>query len=206
MTATAGARQLEGAGAATVFSVHQSLRAGGSTPLRVNLTSAGRALLQDASRVPVVTIESRFGAASLRAQITPRLLPTITSVAFSGTPANPTIAVRGRGLSPLPPTNPTGSPAGHDGCPSASGTYGSDYGLLFNLNDLSKGWSAGTAFAKLHNTSCIGIIPTKVTSGEVDFRLGSFYTTLYPKFSLGAGDQVQVVLNGAVRNAQVRYG
>jgi len=206
VTATAGARQLEGAGAATVFSVHQSLRAGGSTPLRVNLTSAGRALLQDASRVPVVTIESRFGAASLRAQITPRLLPTITSVAFSGTPANPTIVVRGRGLSPLPPTNPTGSPAGHDGCPSASGTYGSDYGLLFNLNDLSKGWSAGTAFAKLHNTSCIGIIPTKVTSGEVDFRLGSFYTTLYPKFSLGAGDQVQVVLNGAVRNAQVRYG
>jgi hypothetical protein len=206
VTATAGARQLEGTGAAaTVFSVHQSLRGGGSTPLKVRLTSAGRALLRDQTRVPVVTVALRFGDASTRAQITPRLVPSIASVQFSGKPADPTIVVRGRGLAPLPPTSPSGSPAGHDGCPAVSGTYGSDYGLLFNLNDLTKGWSAGAAFAKLHNTSCIGIIPTKVTSGEVDFRLGSFYTKLYPKFSLDAGDQVQLVLAGAVRNARVAY-
>src|SRR5204863_7096289 len=84
----------------------------------------------------------------------------------------PTIVVHGRGLAPLPPKSPSGSPVGHDGCPAASGDYGSDYGLLFNLNDLTKGWSAGTAFTALHNTSCIGIIPTKVSVGEVDFRLG----------------------------------
>jgi hypothetical protein len=172
----------------------------------VQLTSAGRALLADQSRVPVVTVALRFRGASLRAQITPRLLPSIASVEFRGKPADPTIVVRGRGLAPLPPTNPSGSPAGHDGCPSVSGTYGSDYGLLFNLNDLTKGWSAGAAFAALHNTSCIGIVPTKVTSGEVDFRLGSFYTKLYPKFALDAGDQVQLVLNGAVRNVRVTYG
>jgi hypothetical protein len=207
VTATAGARQPEGTGAgATVFSVHQSLRAGGSTPLRVSLTSAGRALLADQSRVPVVTVAMKFGGASLRAQITPRLVPAISSVQFTGKPADPTIVVRGRGLAPLPPTNPSGSPVGHDGCPSVSGINGSDYGLLFNLNDLTKGWSAGAAFAQLHNTSCIGIIPTKVTSGEVDFRLGSFYRKLYPKFALDAGDQVQLVLNGAVRNARVTYG
>jgi len=29
---------------------------------------------------------------------------------------------------------------------------------------------------------------------------------LYPKFSLDAGDQVQLVLNGAVRNVHVSYG
>jgi hypothetical protein len=44
-----------------------------------------------------------------------------------------------------------------------------------------------------------------VSSGEVDFRLGSFYTKLYRKFSLDAGDQLQLVLNGAVRDVTVRY-
>jgi hypothetical protein len=205
VTATAGARQLEANAAATVFSVHQSLRGGGSTPLRVHLTNAGRALLQDPSRVPVVAVALRFRGASLRARITPRLLPSIASVEFRGKPADPTIVVHGRGLAPLPAKSPSGSPAGHDGCPAESGDYGSDYGLLFNLNDLTKGWSAGSAFAALHNTSCIGLIPTKVTLDEVDFRLGSFYTKLYPKFSLDAGDQVQLVLNGAVRDTTVRY-
>ena len=212
VTATAGARQLEGRTAGpTVFTVRESLRAGGSTALRPRLTAAGRALLQDTSRVPVVTVAmtftpSRGTGASLRGTITPRLVPAISSVSFTGKPSDPTIVVRGRGLAPLPAKNPSGSPVGHDGCPSVSGNYGSDYGLLFNLNDLSKGWSAGAAFEKLHNTSCIGIIPTKVTLDEVDFRLGSFYSTFYPKFSLSAGDQVQLVLNGAVKNTQVRYG
>jgi len=74
----------------------------------------------------------RFGRASLRARINPRLLPTIASVEFRGKPADPTIVVRGRGLAPLPPKSPTGSPAGHDGCPAEPGVYGSDYGALFN--------------------------------------------------------------------------
>ena len=206
VTATAGARQLEGTAAATAFIVHQSLRGGASTPLKVRLTSAGRAYVRDPSRVPVVTLAMSFRGATLHAQITPRLLPSIASVEFRGKPADPTIVVHGRGLAPLPAKSPSGSPAGHDGCPAESGDYGSDYGLLFNLNDLTKGWSAGSAFAALHNTSCIGIVPTKVTTGEVDFRLGSFYTKLYPKFSLDPGDQVQLVLNGAVRDVRVTYG
>src|SRR5205085_1784398 len=98
-----------------------------------------------------------------------------------------------------------GTTAGHDGCPAESGVYGSDYGALFNLNDLTKGWSAGMAFPGLHNTACIGIVPTKVAPGEVDFRLGAFYTNLYPKFSLDTGDHVQLVVDGAVRDTQVTY-
>src|SRR5205085_11070485 len=133
------------------------------------------------SHVPVVTLAMSFRGASLRATITPHLVPSISSVEFRGKPADPTIVVHGRGLAPLPAKSPSGSPVGHDGCPAESGDYGSDYGAPFNLNDLSKGWSAGTAFAALHNTSCIGIIPTRVSVGEVDFRLGSFYTKLYPK-------------------------
>jgi hypothetical protein len=206
VTATAGARQLEGDTAETAFTVHQSLRGGTSTPLRVHLTSAGRAYARDPSQVPVVTVVLTFRNASLRARITPRLVPSISSVEFHGRPSDPTIVVHGRGLAPLPAKSPSGSPVGHDGCPAASGDYGSDYGALFNLNDLSKGWAAGTAFPGIHNTACIGIVPIKVTPGEVDFRLGSFYSKFYPQFSLAAGDQVQLVLNGAVRDTRVTYG
>src|SRR5919109_266867 len=110
VTATAGARQLEGAAATTAFTVHQSLRGGASTPLRVRLTSAGRVLLSDSSHVPVVTVAMRFGGASLRATITPRLLPSIASVGFTGKPADPTIVVRGRGLAPLPGEEPERQP------------------------------------------------------------------------------------------------
>lgn len=211
VTATAGARQLLDAGAGSpMFTVRQSLQGGASTLLRPQLTSAGQALLQDASHTPVVALSMTFtpthgSPVSLRATIIPTVLPTIDSVQFTGKPADPTIVVHGRGLSPLPPQSPAGSPVGHDGCPSVSGNDGSDYGMLFNLNDVAKGWSAGTAFPGLHNTSCIGIVPTKVSPDEVDFRLGSFYTTLYPKFSLDAGDQVQLVVNGAVRNLTVKY-
>ena len=45
-----------------------------------------------------------------------------------------------------------------------------------------------------------------MTSGEVTFRLGSFYTNLYPKFSLNPGDTVQVVVNGAARDVVVKFG
>jgi len=204
VTATAGAR-LALAGP-TVFTVHQSLPAEVSTPLRIRLTTAGQALLRDPSRAPNVSVTLSFGGALLHATIAPTLLPRIDSVQFGGKPADPTIVVRGSALAPLPAKSPSGSPVGHDGCPSASGNYGSDFGGLFNLNDLTKGWSAGLAFPGLHNTSCIGIVPTKVSSSELDFRLGSFYTTLFPKFSLDGGDEVQLVANGAVRNVHVRYG
>jgi hypothetical protein len=44
-----------------------------------------------------------------------------------------------------------------------------------------------------------------VTSGEVDFHLGSFCNHFYPQFSLSAGDDVQVVLNGAAIDVQTEY-
>ena len=110
----------------------------------------------------------KFGGASLRAQITPRLLPSIASVEFRGKPADPTIVVHGRGLAPLPPTNPSGTPAGHDGCPAESGVYGSDYGLLFNLNDVTKGWSAGTAFAAAGSAAATAPVGTVTLRSEMN--------------------------------------
>jgi hypothetical protein len=216
VTATAGARQgvrrpLAAQPSATVFTVHQLLRGETDTPLQIQLTSAGQALLQSATGATTVNAVLKFTlpggpTASLTATFTPTLVPTIDSVQFSGKPAAPTVIVRGSGLAPLPPASPSGSPAGHDGCPPQKGAYGTDYGMLFNLNDLTKGWSGGLSLAGIHNTACIGLIPSKVTPGEVDFRLGSFYTNLYPKFSLDPGDEVQLVLNGAVRTVHVAYG
>lgn len=212
-TPTAGTLDVTGTqGAQVFFSIHEALRPQGSTPLRVTLTSDGRAALADPARAgKPITLAMRLTPkpgepASLKTTFATSLVPQIDSVQFSGKPADPTIAVRGLGLTPLPARSPSGSPAGHDGCPAQAGTYGSDYGALFNLNDLTKKWSAGLAIAGLHATSCIGLVPTKVSSGEVDFKLGSFYTALYPKFSLDPGDEVQLVLNGAVRAVHVKYG
>ena len=203
VTATAGTR--------AVFIVDEQLQPQVSTPLNVTLTSAGRTLIANPSRAGAITLTMKFTPAqgepaSLRTSFATTLAPQIDSVQFTGKPADPTIVVRGTGLAPLPAKSPSGSPVGHDGCPAQSGNYGSDYGPLFNLNDLTKGWSAGLAIAGLHATSCIGIIPTKISSDEVDFRLGSFYTGLYPKFMLGPGDEVQLVLNGAFRDVHVQYG
>jgi hypothetical protein len=196
-------------GGTLIGSVRQTLTAGRRAALKLKITPRGRALLANATSSPmikgVLTFAPRNGKrVTFRASFAPEVLASIDAVRFSGPPANPTVSVTGRGLTPLPPTIPRGSPAGHNGCPAESGNYGADYGLDFNLNDLTKNWSAG--FASPNNTSCIGIIPTKVTGGEIDFRLGSFYTNLYPKFSLSPGDNIQVVLNGAAKDVIVRYG
>jgi hypothetical protein len=193
----------------TVLTIHQRLQAGANN-LQVNLTPQGRTYLltsPDPHLNLTLTFTPTYGAATTyTTTITPFLPPSITSVQFSGSPSNPTIAVRGRALTPLPTANPTGSPAGHDGCPTESGTTGSDYGSWFGLIDTTGNWSAGNSDPSANFTSCIGIVPTKVTPGEVDFRLGSFYTSLYPKFKLNPGDQVEVVVNGTPLNVHVAYG
>jgi hypothetical protein len=56
------------------------------------------------------------------------------------------------------------------------------------------------------NTSCIGLIPTKISPSELDLRLGSFYAQFYPKFTLAPGDRVQVIANGAGIDVHVAYG
>jgi hypothetical protein len=200
-------RSADSAGAA-LFTVDQQVRAGAVT-LHPRITPLGRAVLAGSASAPALRASLRFTPVhgrpvTLTGRFRPQLLPAISSVQFTGTPANPTIIIRGRGLAPLPPTSPAGSPAGHNGCPAESGDFGSDYGSQLNVNDLSKGWAAGLSFPT--NTACIGLIPTKVTAGELDLRFGSFYTGHYPQFSLASGDQVQVVAGGAPIDVHVRYG
>jgi hypothetical protein len=190
-----------------VFSVHQRVRKG-TNAITVRLTPAGRAyLLNDPNphvKVTVSITPTSGSRQTLTQTIAPPVSSKFSSIQFTGTPANPTIALKGRALAPLPAPNPSGSPAGHNGCPSKPGNYGSDYSLQFALIDETGRWSAGNSTAT--NTSCIGLIPTKVSPGEVDYRFGSFYTSLYPQFKLNTGDEVELVLNGAAADVHVAYG
>jgi hypothetical protein len=201
-------RTAHGAAAGALFTVDQPVHAG-LNALRPRVTPLGRAVLAGRASVPALRskltlVPAGSGPVTVTGTFTPLVVPAISSVQFSGTPQNPAIVVRGRGLAPLPPQSPSGTPAGHNGCPAQGGDYGFDYGSQLNVNDLSKGWSAGLSSA--NNTSCIGLIPTHVTPTELDLRLGSFYTGLYPKFALANGDELQVVANGAPIDVHVSYG
>ena len=201
-------RTAHSAAAGPLFTVDQQVHAGRNV-VAPRLTALGRAVLAGSVNVPVLRSTMTFtpsggSATTVTGTFTPLVAPAISSVQFSGTPADPTIVVRGRGLAPLPPRSPSGTPAGHNGCPSQSGNQGFDYGTQLNVNDLSKGWAAGLSVT--NNTDCIGLIATTVTPSELILRLGSFYTSLFPKFTLASGDEVQVVANGAPIDVHVSYG
>jgi hypothetical protein len=131
--------------------------------------------------------------------------PTITSVTFAGTPANPSIDIRGTNLGKLPAPSPAGHPSGQNGCPVVAGDNGYDYGTNFYVVGVSKGFAAGRHRPSLGETDCIDLVFTKFTSTRVDFHFGPFYTQNYPKYALNAGDSVQVVVNGASATVTVKY-
>jgi hypothetical protein len=191
-----------------LFTIDQTLHAG-LNELTPQLTPLGQAVLAGTASAPTIDATVTFtptqgSPITVTQTFTPTVVPAVTSVQFTGSQTDPTIIVRGHGLAPLPPQDPAGSPAGHNGCPAETGQTGSDYGVQLQINDLTKKWGAG--FNIPTATSCIGLIPTKVTPGELDLRLGSFYSKYYPKFTLAPGDEVQVVANGAPIDVHVAYG
>jgi hypothetical protein len=105
------------------------------------------------------------------AAIAPPVEPRIGTVTFTGSPANPTVAVTGRELTPLPGRDHAGGPVGHNGCPSKPGDYGSDYGGFSNLEDITGRWSAGLNAGAI--TSCVGIILINGAPAEVHVKYGS---------------------------------
>jgi hypothetical protein len=128
----------------------------------------------------------------------------ITSVAFSGSAADPSVAVHGTCLGERPAPSPSGHPSGLNGCPVVAGDDGYDYGTILYI--AAPSWSGGRYRPNLNETDCIDLVVTKFTPTEVDFHFGPFYTRFYPKFSLDAGAAVTVVVNQASANATVRYG
>jgi hypothetical protein len=131
---------------------------------------------------------------------------TITSVAFAGGPANPTVVVHGKYLGKLPAPNPAGHPSGLNGCPVVANDTGYDYGTSLYIAVPSGNFAGGRYRPSLNETDCLDLVVTKFTPTEVDFHFGPFYTTYYPKFALAAGSQAIVVVNGATANVNVKYG
>ena len=129
----------------------------------------------------------------------------INSVTFSGSAANPSIAVHGTCLGSRPSRNPAGHPSGLNGCPVVANDNGYDYGTSLYIAVPSQNFSGGRYRPSLNETDCLDLVVTKFTSTEIDFRFGPFYTTYYPKFALTAGLPVTVVVNGATANATVKY-
>ena len=131
----------------------------------------------------------------------------ISSVTFGGSEQNPSIVIHGKSLGTRPAPNPAGSPANRPLCPGAiSGNAGLDYGTNLYLADTTANWAAGRYRPAANELDCIGLVVTKFTPTEVDYRLGGFYAQVYPKLALTVGDAVQVAVNGATRAVHVKYG
>jgi hypothetical protein len=131
--------------------------------------------------------------------------PAITSVAFGGTPSNPSITIKGTNLGSRPAPSPSGHPSGRNGCPVVAGDNGYDYGTSLYIVGVSKGFAGGRYRPSLNETDCIDLVVTKFSPTEVDLRFGPFYTQNAAKFGLNAGDAIQVVVNGAAFTTTVRY-
>jgi len=131
---------------------------------------------------------------------------TIKSVAFGGSPANPSFVVHGTNLGKLPKHDPAGHLSGLNGCPTVAGDTGFDFGTNLYLAVPMKNWSGGRYRPSLNETDCLDLVVTKFTPTEVAFHFGPFYTKYPAQFSLDDGDAVEVGVNGAVKSVHVKYG
>jgi len=113
--------------------------------------------------------------------------PTLTTVTFSGTVANPTITLNGSGFGE--------APSGANVPPGGCGATGSDYELnSLYLQDTTANWNAGMA-----PNDCVGLIEASYTDQQVAFNFGSYYdsTLSLSPITLVAGDSFTVGIDGA---------
>jgi hypothetical protein len=140
----------------------------------------------------------------------PATTPTISSVAFSGNPGNPSVIIHGKNFgkrpAPNPSAHPSGQPSGSGRCPVVAGDTGYNYGTSLYLAATAKNWSGGRYRPELGENDCLDLVVTKFTPTEVAFHFGPFYTKFHSNFSLDSGDAVEVDVNGAVLDVHVKYG
>jgi hypothetical protein len=188
------------------------------TRLRIHMTAAGKAALARLVRPATVhitsTLKSPAGRTTTRrytftvappAKMTAAAGGTISSVTFSGSPANPSFVIHGTKLGALPKTDPPGHPSGQNGCPAIAGDSGYDYGTNLYLAVPAKNWSAGRYRPSVNETDCLDLVVTKFAPTRVAFHFGPFYAK-YVTAKLANGDAVDVAVNGAVKTVHVKYG
>jgi hypothetical protein len=119
--------------------------------------------------------------------------PKIKSVKFSGTPSEPTVTIKGKGLGSLP--FEAAEPVAE--CfPEEEVATGNDFGTLAWFEDNSDGWRAGEGAG-----DCIGLIFSTYTETEVVYHFGSAYSH-YPQ--LVSGDGYTVTLDGLTKTGTVK--
>lgn len=141
-----------------------------------------------------------FCAVALLAGSTACFADSISSVVFTGSPANPTITIYGSGFGTEPAPTVLGFP----------GFTGYDYGNELYIEDLSPthGFSAGRGFAPVESGDLIGLNILTYTDSKIVYTLGSDYALFYyPNgyYALAAGDSFEVVTD-ATYYGTVIYG
>ncbi len=112
--------------------------------------------------------------------------PTVNSVNFTGTAADPTVTITGSNLG----TEPPGSPAG-------CGTTGDNFpGSSLTFNDTTGGWGAGTG------GDCIGLVVSSFSRSQIVYQFGSGYNTYG---TANSGDAFNVTVQGATYSGTVTY-
>ena len=112
--------------------------------------------------------------------------PTISSVTFSGSAANPTVTIAGANLG----SEPGGSPAG-------CSTTGDNFpGNSLTFSDTTGGWGAGTG------GDCIGLVVSSYSSSQVVYQFGSGYNTYG---TANSSDSYSLTVQGATYSGTITY-
>ena len=188
--------------------------AGGGTQINGAYTAEGLAAL--ASGKPLrITVTGTFHARGKTPLTTttkvtlqgPPPVAAINSVTVTGTPQNPAFVVQGMNLGTRPAPNPSGSPSNQPLCPVLiKGNAGLDYGTSLYVNDNTGNFSAGRYRSSLNELDCIGLVVTKFTPTEVDFRPGNAYQQFFPKYQINDGDAIEIAVNGVAKTVHIKYG
>jgi hypothetical protein len=171
------------------FSTAEQSAGAGTAPLPVSaaLTGLDPGTTYHYRLVATTTVGSATGADSTFN--TPK--PAITTVAFGGTPADPTVTITGKnfGVEPAPdPPTPPDCVAG-----DTSLDYGAN-GLWFE--DVTNGWTAG------QRGDCIGLDVVSYSNTQIVYRFGPFYASFTPVTS---GDEFTIMVRGRTFSGTVAY-
>ncbi|WP_029137390.1 PxKF domain-containing protein [Nakamurella lactea] len=128
------------------------------------------------------------------------VLPSITSVYFSGDPSSPTVTVNGSGFGTVSALGAVQDPATYGA--NCGGNLGGNYGANFYLDDTltAEGWTAGAGQPRA--SDWIGVVISSYSDDKIVFSLGSCYPTYG---TLAPGDPFTMHVIGASFSGTVLY-
>jgi formylglycine-generating enzyme required for sulfatase activity len=124
---------------------------------------------------------------------------SISSVVFTGSPANPTILIAGQGFNPRPAVTSAGR----------AGSTGDDYGTSLHVTDSTgpTAFHAGYDVPSVEHDS-IGLVVSAYSDNLISYSLGSIYRSqYYPSrtFQLNEGDSFTVYVRNSALSGIVHY-